>query len=263
MIIDAHTHLGSNSNLNATVDQLLKSMDAAGIDKALVLAGSINGCPNEDMLRQIAPHQDRLYGVAAVELGQMAADTSDFREEFRRNILRPLMENPNIVAAKFYLGYEHYMPGSCRVYDAMREVQRAEKAAIFHTGDCYRGIRNAKLKYAHPLGIDDVATDFPDVPIVMAHMGWPWILDAAEVCHKNPNVYADVSGFVYGKFSPLDKDRFTEALHEFMEIAPPGRLIFGSDWPISDQTSYVEAVYSDWGSFFSNSITEKVFSLKR
>ncbi len=102
-----------------------------------------------------------------------------------------------------------------------------------------QGTRGAKLKYAHPLGIDDVATDFPTTRIVIAHMGYPWHRDAAEVCYKNDNVFADVSGFVYGEFGYTEAQHFKCVMDEFIEVAGGSRqLLFGSDWPISDQTSY-------------------------
>src|SRR5579864_8797364 len=59
MIIDSHTHLGRNEHIKSTAKELLKSMDAAKIDKALVFAGEMNDCPNSWMLEQIKKHRDR------------------------------------------------------------------------------------------------------------------------------------------------------------------------------------------------------------
>ena len=240
MIIDCHTHLGRNENMQARAIDLLRSMDDAGIDRSLVFAGSINGCPNLDLLKEVAPHADRLYPVVAVELTIEAQDPERTAHVIGQRLHHLLEDHPSIVAAKFYLGYEHVFPDDPRVYAAMRTITVHGKTAIFHTGDCYCKIRNAKLKYAHPLGIDDVATDFPDTRIVIAHMGYPWHRDAAEVCYKNPNVYADISGFVYGHFDAASQGHFGRVTTEFVEVAGGcERLLFGSDWPISDQSSYV------------------------
>jgi len=116
--------------------------------------------------------------------------------------------------------------------------------AIFHCGDCLNSVKHAKLKYAHPLLIDEPATDYDDVNFVIAHMGYPWHRDAAQVCYKNPNVYADISGFVYGEFDREDQLKFERTLKEFLDIAGTDKLLFGTDAPISNQASYVEAL--DW-----------------
>lgn len=270
MIIDVHTHLGRNEKMNARVGDLLRSMDAARIDKALVFAGTINGCPTEDLLKEIAPHHDRLFGVVGVELSKMFTydnESERFRNEhdpFYNQRLAEQLSQPNVVAAKFYLGYEHFMPDDPAIYQAMRMIKAADKTAIFHTGDCYRAIKNAKLKYAHPLGIDDVATDFPDTRIVIAHMGYPWHRDAAEVCYKNKNVFADVSGFVYGKFDDKQLASFERVVNEFIDVAGGhDRLLFGSDWPISDQSSYIStkdsALRDVWLGMMTN--VERAFKL--
>lgn len=246
MVIDVHTHLGRSDSISARVDELLRSMDQAGIEKSLVFAGRIGALSNEAMLEEIAPHRDRLTGIiAATGLERLAKDSLlAVRLSFFHNVKKwgELLERDDVAGIKFYLGYEHVYPESEAVYRVMHEMQRSGKTAIFHTGDCLcsKGTASAKLKYAHPLGIDDVATDFPDIRIVIAHMGYPWHRDAAEVCYKNSNVFADVSGFVYGKFDERSTKQFERTINEFVDVAGgTDRLLFGSDWPISEQGSYV------------------------
>jgi predicted TIM-barrel fold metal-dependent hydrolase len=89
---------------------------------------------------------------------------------------------------------------------------------------------------------------------IIAHMGYPWIKDTAEVCYKNKNVFTDISGFVYGEFDGQDKTRFKKSLDEFLEIAGSDKLLFGTDYPISNQHSYIEAL--EWLSV--NSINKKM-----
>jgi uncharacterized protein len=234
MIIDTHVHIGRNDLLTASVDDLLKSMDKAGIDKAFVFAAEMFDAPNEWMLEQIKPHTDRLYGVAQMPRPEYPDGYS----------LRPLIDwhgEGKIVAVKAYTGYQHLYPTE---YYGLYELGQAECPIIFHSGDCYCKIKHAKLKYAHPLHIDEVAVDFPNLNIIIAHMGYPWVKDAAEVCYKNPKCFADISGFVYGEFDAATKPKFIKAIEEFIEIADQSKLLFGSDWPISDQSSYVEMMGS-------------------
>jgi uncharacterized protein len=233
VIIDCHVHLGKNSHITATAENLILSMEKAKIDKSLVFAGRLNSITNEEMLESIAPYPGKLYGVAAYhrfdEQGLLCA-----KKDVEK--LVSLYEEKKIVAVKFYTGYEHFYPA-----DVNWELSMLEEVgcpAIFHSGDCLNSVKHAKLKYSHPLHIDDVANEHPKMNIVIAHMGFPWHRDTAEVCYKNENVYSDISGFVYGDFKEEDHRKFNKVLEEFMDIGGRDKLLFGTDWPISNQASY-------------------------
>ncbi len=241
MIIDTHTHLGRNEHINASVKQLLESMDGAGINKALVFANDMFDCSNEWMLEQIAPHKDRLYGVAAYHFIDRTATIGPYARTMKKcaDQLVSWYEEKKIVAVKFYTGYDHYYPIDEKYL--LSRLSDAGCPVIFHSGDCLNSVKCARLKYAQPIHIDDVAVSYPDLTIVIAHMGFPWHRDAAEVCYKNANVYADVSGFVYGDFSEHTSNQFNVVLKEFLDIAPHEKLLFGTDFPISNQRSYLDA----------------------
>lgn len=246
MIIDCHTHLGRNEHVKASVSELLESMDSAKIDKALVFACDFNDCPNNYLLSELKSHRDRLLPVVAIHPHKWKKMTEILTDSQR---IADMYQAGDIVAAKFYTGYDHYYPGDevCREY--LTDLEDVGCPAIFHMGDCLCSINHAKLKYAHPLGIDEVAVDFPDMNFIIAHMGNPWIRDTAEVCYKNKNVYTDISGFVYGKFGSDDLNTFKKYLEEFIEVAGhdhADKLLFGTDWPISNQKSYLEAL--EWAS---------------
>ena len=83
----------------------------------------------------------------------------------------------------------------------------ARLPVLFHTG--HSGIGTGmpggggiRLKYGHPMPIDDVAVDFPDMPIIMAHPSFPWQDEAISVCLHKPQVYIDLSGWSPKYFSP-------------------------------------------------------------
>ena len=69
---------------------------------------------------------------------------------------------------------------------------------MFHSGDTYTP--KGKVRFAHPLHIDDVAVDFPDLKIVICHVGNPWIRDCMEVVYKNANVLCRFFRTGTGKF---------------------------------------------------------------
>lgn len=239
MIIDCHSHIGRNEHINATVKELLDSMDKSNIDKALVFAGDMNDCPNNFLLSELKPHRDRLMAVAAAQ---------PFKWERMSDVLydaghlADLYQQGSIVAVKFYTGYDHYFPSDKLVEDYLMDLEDVGCPAIFHCGDCLNSVKCAKLKYAHPLNIDEVAVDYPKMNFIIAHMGFPWHRDAAEVCYKNANVYSDISGFVYKDFTGEDLVKFKKVLDEYLEIAPSNKILFGTDWPISNQDSYLDAL---------------------
>lgn len=253
MIIDCHVHLGRNEHINARVDQLLKSMDEAGIDKSMVFAGDLNDYPTAMMLEEIAPHRDRLYGVAAYDFDYRMRHRNSQLEEQEERLVEQY-EAGKIVAVKFYTGYYHTMPSS--LGHVLWRLNEVGCPAIFHCGDCLNSVKCAKLKYAQPLNIDDVAVDYPKMNFIIAHMGYPWHRDAAEVCYKNDNVYADISGFVYGTFGLSEHSKFRKVIREFLDIASTEKLLFGTDWPISDQKSYVDTITG----YMDDSISLSAFS---
>jgi len=108
-------------------------MDQAGIDKSFVFAGELNDCSNEYMLEQIAPHRDRLYGVAAYNPPPYSALA------FYNKSLIDLYLEKKIVAVKFYLGYEHYYPSD--VGEVLRQLEMVGCPAIFHCGDCLNSVK--------------------------------------------------------------------------------------------------------------------------
>lgn len=237
MIVDTHVHIGFGGAIKASARSLAASMREAKIDKALVFAGEMNDCPTERMLEEIAPHAGKLYGIGSI------SPLSKKRPSLAK--IEGWLKSSKIRGLKFYPGYEYFYPYDKVIRPYLKLLARHGRPAIFHSGDTYSRVRRAKLKYAQPIHVDDIAAELPELKIVIAHLGYPWVTDAAEVCYKNQNVYADLSGFVYGKFDAGHRAHFRELLAEFRRVAgsrADDRLLFGTDWPIGDQASYLRAV---------------------
>jgi predicted TIM-barrel fold metal-dependent hydrolase len=239
MIIDAHTHIGRKYVIG-NAKKLVASMDKAGIDVSLVFAGMMNDCPTERLLREIKPYGKRLRAVGAIAPLMPEGPTVDQAERW--------LAEDKVIALKFYVGYEHYFPYDDCVRPYLELCVKYGRPAIFHSGDLYNKVPGARLKYAAPLTFDDLAVDLPDLRIVIAHLGSPWPVDAAEVVTKNANVWSDCSGFVYGEFDEEKLAGFRHLVGEFLRVAESReKILFGSDWPICDQASYVAAVRTVFG----------------
>jgi uncharacterized protein len=116
-----------------------------------------------------------------------------------------------------------------------------EVPVMIHTGDTFSS--KGKIRFSHPLNIDDVAVDNPDLKIVMCHLGNPYVLDCQEILYKNKNVYADISGLVFGNFTVHSTKYMVNKVTELLTYAgEPHYLLYGTDWPISNMSSYLDFV---------------------
>jgi predicted TIM-barrel fold metal-dependent hydrolase len=241
MIIDFHSHVGET--VGKSLEDLLRSMDEAEMDKSVLFAGGSMKLQNNVLIQYLDQRPDRLYG--ALYADPLYLETTYIRATFKIHMdkLREQLSHPGIVGMKFYCGYEYFYPSDNSVKPYLNLLQEMGKVAIFHCGDTYTVLKNAKLKYAQPIHIDEIAVDYPNLKIVIAHVGFPWHRDVAEIMYKNDNVYTDISGFVYGSFNDSQTDKFDQMLKEFSCIYDSwDRVLFGSDWPISCQKSYKDVV---------------------
>lgn len=145
---------------------------------------------------------------------------------------------------KIFLGYVHQYAYDPAYEPAYRLAERFHVPVVFHTGDT--DSRTAKLKYADPLTIDEVAVDHPNVTFVLAHAGNPWIQSAAEVAYKNPNVVIDGSAFLIGDLAAVPPEIVETQLVApvrwiFEYVADPTKLMFGTDWPLVRMEPYLRA----------------------
>jgi len=162
-------------------------------------------------------------------------DYRDIRE------ISEYLENGFIKGLKFYPGYEPFYPNNIRLKLLYEMAIEYDVPVMFHSGDTYAP--TGKIKYSHPLHIDDLAVDYPDLKIVICHVGNPWIKDCMEVVYKNKNVYADISGLVLGNFSEKFERFMKKEIEEMITYAgDPNYLLYGTDWPISNMESYLKFV---------------------
>jgi uncharacterized protein len=108
-------------------------------------------------------------------------------------------------------------------------LQEHGMVALFHSGHTgvgagTRGGGGVRLKYSNPMHVDDVAVDFPDLPIILAHPSFPWQDEALSVALHKPNVHIDLSGW-----SPK---YFPSSLVQHANTLLKDKVLFGSDFPV-------------------------------
>jgi len=240
LIVDCHTHLNrylpeQPPSPHERYARLRAEMDANGIDYSIVISSykvNEDRPSTAEIVRLV--QDDARIGVAA------GISFYDLSNEALAE-LRGLLDTGRVRALKLYPGYQAFY-----VYDPQLRGVYALAAefgvpVMIHTGDTYD--RLGKLKYTHPLTIDEAAVDFRDVNFVICHMGNPWLMDAAEVIYKNENVWGDISGFTLGTFEERFERLMIAKMRDVIAYANgTGGLLYGTDWPISDMASYLRFV---------------------
>lgn len=238
MIIDVHTHINNYheekvTSLEECLKRLTDSMAANQVDYALVLS-SYKVTKDRPSTRQVVEAisgMDNLGVVAGISyLNYNHRDIREIGEYLEQGLVKGL---------KFYPGYEPFYPADSRLKVWYEMAIEYDVPVMFHSGDTYAP--TGRVKYSHPLHIDDLAVDFPDLKIVICHVGNPWIKDCMEMVYKNKNVYADISGLVLGNFSEKFERYLKNEIEEMITYAGnPQYLLYGTDWPISNMDSYLK-----------------------
>ena len=136
---------------------------------------------------------------------------------------------------KMGANYQNFDPLESRVLAIYEKAQKYGLPMLFHQGTS--PMRMAPIRYAHPLLMDEVAMRYPDLKIIMAHMGHPWTVDTAVVIRKHPNVYADISGLFYRTFG------YYEAMIKATEWNVLDKLLFASDYPVTTAAETFDALH--------------------
>jgi uncharacterized protein len=128
--------------------------------------------------------------------------------------------------------YQNFDPLSDEAFSVFKRAEELGLPVLLHQGTS--PVRFADLDFAHPRHIDRVAMAFPDLKLILAHMGHPWQIDCIVVIRKHPNVYADISAQFYRPWSSYNAFRLA---HEW-GVMP--KLLFGSDLPIATPDETIE-----------------------
>jgi predicted TIM-barrel fold metal-dependent hydrolase len=130
---------------------------------------------------------------------------------------------------KFHPNIQAFWPNDRSWYPLYEVIAEAGLIALFHSGTTGIGAGmpgggGVKLKYSNPMLVDDVAADFPELDIILAHPSFPWQEEALAVAVHKPNVYIDLSGW-----SPK---YFPEILVQYINTRLKDKMLFGSDYPL-------------------------------
>ncbi len=258
MIVDVHTHIPTHpegvpegeertstvirpdrpAQLSGSFDDYIRRMEP--VDKAIVFgiamlpgsdpmevvdASTPTGQNVNDVASRLAALQpDKIIGFMSVH-----PDDPDVFDEMDRCV-----HDLGLKGIKLAANYQVFDPLGQPARRLYARAQEVGLPIVFHQGT--GAAANAPLRYAHPLVMDEVAMAFPDLKIVMAHIGHPWHADCFVVVRKHPNVYADVSGQLYRPWSMYSGFRLA------YEWGVMDQLLLASDWPLTTPQECIDSL---------------------
>ena len=250
-VIDAHIHcfdcepfeqLAVEAGASNQMAALQAEMARAGIRLAIAMGNAGEDDAQAVPLRTSWPLDGLAVPVAeCLGIHEDCINASSDKEVMARFDKAMLL--PTTVGLKVYAGYRPIHVADKRYHSFYDLARMHDMPVVIHTGDT--ALPDALLKYAHPLTVDELAVQFPDVRFVMAHAGNPWLIDAVEVARKNPNVYLELSGLFAGRFDARAMAEEERAYLDYIRmwtryLGRYDKILYGSDWPLVNQADYQE-----------------------
>ena len=237
--IDTHVHIESEVENNAADEAAKKYFGDTGVPRGrkelaeyyrtrkigcivFSVDERLTGRPqvsNDIVLDFAEENSDVVMAFASVDPTRGAAAVSEAKRLIARGVR----------GFKLHCPLMQFHANDKIAYPFYEVLNDAQKPVLFHTGHSgigtgMRAGGGVRLKYGHPMDIDDVAVDFPDMPIIMAHPSFPWQDEAISVCLHKRQVYIDLSGWSPKYFSPV--------LIQYANTLLKKKMLFGSDFPL-------------------------------
>jgi hypothetical protein len=246
MIIDLHTHLCSlehlseayineASRVNIPREALIADPDrhyegTKGADRVVVLAfqAPFSGIvvPNDYVASYVKRDPKRLVGFMSVDPNDPSS-LEEIERAYYELGLRGLKLGPM---------YQNFHPGDKeKSYPIYEKAKNLGLPILFHMGTTYT--RCSRLAFTRPILLEDVAIDFPELKMVVAHLGHPFEAETIVLIRKQPNVYADVSALFRRPWQLYNSLRLAYEYGVF------GKLLFGTDFPFSTVEETVKGLF--------------------
>ena len=242
MLIDVHTHIWKAEHWSAEMAQEasiarggpaeidIREEDhwaaMAPVDRAIVFgmraAHSGLVVPNKLIADYVATHPEKLIGFAGIDPYE-----PDYLDQ-----LHECCESQGFRGVKLGPIYQNYHVSDPRMKPVYEYCEKRGLPILFHQGTTFP--RKAPLKFAQPADLEEVALDYPDLVMIIAHMGHPWMDETTALIRKQPNVYADISALYYRPW------QFYNGLIIAQEYGAAHKLLFGTDYPFTTPAETVE-----------------------
>ena len=235
MIVDLHTHYWKMDEIGPEVYQDLKNaripassmvmsseshlQATAAVDRAVVFGlrarKSGMNVSNDTVREQVDKAPDRLIFFTSVDPGE-----GDYMKELERT-------HRELGAKGIKLGpiYQGVHPLDDRYRSIYSYAQKHDLPILIHMATTFSS--SVPLDYARPIHMDQAAIEYPDLKIVLAHLGHPWSGETIAIIRRHANVYADLSALYYRPW------QFYNTMRLLVEYGCSHKVFFGSDYPFT------------------------------
>ena len=200
------------------------------VDKSIVLGFKSRylraEIPNRLVADYVKRDPQRLIGFAGIDPTERSATQE----------LRVAREELRLLGVTVSPANQDFHPTDSRAMEVYAEAERLKMPILFHPVGQF--VEQSKMEFARPYLLDEIARTFPQLRLVIAQMGQPWVEETICLLGKHPNVFADVSGLLS---RPWQAYNTMVAAHQSGVI---DKLLFGSDFPYTNATECIEALYS-------------------
>lgn len=245
MIIDIHTHIFNHASdfgpkllidleRNAVdptawgdvAKRHLETTKAADVAVVFGLQASATdwNIPNEEVADHVSLASDRLLFFASI----------DPLKPWFMDELEKCHEDLGAVGVKLAPLYQNVHPTDKRYYEIYKYCLKHGLPILFHTGTSF--VSGTPLEYSRPAYYDAIAVEFPDLKMILAHLGHPWEGETISVIRRNANVYADLSALYYRPW------QFYNSMRLLTEYHTENKVLFGSDFPFTTTESSLKGV---------------------
>lgn len=245
MIVDCHTHVGEPAHISPRFvadaraasgnpqQQLVVSLDdhwraMQDADRAVVLGFRAHHVgyvvPNEYVAEYVARHPEKLIGFCSVD-----PNDDDAVEQLDHAVLKL-----GLKGLKLGPIYQNIHPGGEKSRRVFKRAEQLQIPVLIHQGTTF--CSNVSLEVANPIQLQPIALECPELRMVIAHMGHPWIAETLVLIRKHRHLYTDISALYYRPW------QFYNALVAAMEYGVLHKLLFGSDYPVTTPASSMEGL---------------------
>ena len=227
-----------------SIETMAQQLKDAGMDRAVIVnmvschfwAGSL---PNDFIAKYCRQFPDLFIGFGGVD------PHIDKRAALRE--VERCKKELGLVGLKFHPAYQNFYPNDReRAYPIWEKCVEMDMPVLVHTGTTR--MTRSTIRTCKPEYLDEVATDFPELRIIMTHFNWPWVEEGLAVVWRHENLYLDMSGwmprYIYAS-NPI--------VFQYMNTFLQDKMVFGSDYPalnpriwLDDFQTFVDNGF-EWG----------------
>lgn len=218
-----------------TIEDYLRKMDAAGIERSLLIAvragepawqGSFE-IPYQQIAQYCDAYPDRFSGLAGVDPTRGIQQLKE---------LDHAVKELGFVGAHFYPHWFRMPPDSALCYPIYSRCEELGIPIMMQVGQNLIYQKDVRLpSVAKPILLDQVAIDFPNLVLIGIHIGVPWTDEMIAMAWKHENVYIGIDAYA-PKHLPA-------SLKHYMNSYGSHKVMFGTDWPVIDPERAVSEIH--------------------